>query len=72
MVQNKRKTISKAKQNLKEHIIAIYKTHPYFGYPRMRIALRKKGLSVNHKRIYRLMKELNQCAPVEYRITLAA
>ncbi|WP_373926023.1 IS3 family transposase [Brevibacillus laterosporus] len=46
-------------QNLKEHLIAIHQAHPYFGYPRMQIALRKKGWNVNHKRVYRLMKELN-------------
>ncbi|ATO51507.1 hypothetical protein ABD72_22560 [Brevibacillus laterosporus] len=45
-------------QNLKEHLIAIHQAHPYFGYPRMQIALRKKGWNVNHKRVYRLMKEL--------------
>ncbi|AYB37422.1 IS3 family transposase [Brevibacillus laterosporus] len=46
-------------KNLKEHLIAIHQAHPYFGYPRMQIALRKKGWKVNHKRVYRLMKELN-------------
>lgn len=39
--------------------MAIHQEHPYFGYPRMQIALRKKGMHVNHKRVYRLMKELN-------------
>ncbi|WP_373926024.1 IS3 family transposase, partial [Brevibacillus laterosporus] len=43
-------------QHLKEHLIAIHQAHPYFGYPRMQIALRKKGWNVNHKRVYRLMK----------------
>ncbi|WP_409995168.1 IS3 family transposase [Brevibacillus brevis] len=57
--KEKQSARQKQNQNLKEHIIAIHKTHPYYGYPRMRIALRKKGLSVNHKRVYRLMKELN-------------
>jgi putative transposase len=46
-------------ENLKQHMMAIHHTHPYFGYPRMQIALRKKGFYVNHKRVYRLMKELN-------------
>ncbi|QDX91264.1 IS3 family transposase [Brevibacillus laterosporus] len=44
---------------IKEHMMAIHRVHPYFGYPRMRIALRKKGFIVNHKRVYRLMKEMN-------------
>lgn len=39
--------------------MAIHQTHPYYGYPRMQVALSKQGLSVNHKRVYRLMKELN-------------
>lgn len=46
-------------QNLKKHMMAIHLEHPYYGYPRMQIALKKKGLNANHKRIYRLMKELN-------------
>ncbi|WP_429822428.1 IS3 family transposase, partial [Brevibacillus laterosporus] len=37
---------------MKEHLIAIHQAHPYFGYPRMQIALRKKGWKVNHKRVY--------------------
>jgi len=43
---------------LKEHILAIHRIHPYFGYLRMTIALRREGLHVNHKRVYRLIKEL--------------
>lgn len=44
---------------LKEHILAIYKLHPYFGYKRMRRALAREGMIVNHKRVRRLMRELN-------------
>lgn len=44
---------------MKNHMMAIHLEHPYYGYPRMQIALKKKGLNANHKRIYRLMKELN-------------
>lgn len=45
-------------QEIKGHILAIHKIRPYFGYLRMVIALRHEGYHVNHKRIYRLMKEL--------------
>lgn len=50
---------NESNQNLKKHMMAIHLEHPYYGYPRMQIALKKKGLNANHKRIYRLMKELN-------------
>jgi putative transposase len=43
---------------LKEHILAIHRIRPYFGYFRMRTALRKEGLIVNHKKVRRLMREL--------------
>lgn len=51
--------IRKAKDaDLKEHILAIHRQHPDFGYKRMRTALRKEGLLVNHKKVRRLMREL--------------
>lgn len=43
---------------LKDHIMAIHRVHPYFGYFRVTTALRREGLFVNHKRVYRLMKAL--------------
>jgi len=43
---------------LKEHILAIHKLHPYFGYKRMTRALSREGIVVNHKRVRRLMREL--------------
>lgn len=43
---------------IKEHIMAIHRIHPYFGYLRITTALRREGLLVNHKRVYRLMKKL--------------
>lgn len=45
--------------NLKEHILSIHRIHPYYGYLRMKVALRKEGLHINHKRVYRWMKELS-------------
>lgn len=45
-------------QLLEGHIMAIHRLHPYFGYLRMTVALKREGLHVNHKRVYRLMKKL--------------
>ncbi len=44
--------------NLKEHILAIHRLRPYYGYFRMRTALRREGIVVNHKKVRRLMREL--------------
>jgi transposase InsO family protein len=43
---------------LKEHILAIHRLRPYFGYIRMRTALKREGIVVNHKKVRRLMREL--------------
>ncbi|MNK56210.1 Integrase core domain protein [compost metagenome] len=43
---------------LEAHMLSLHRLHPYFGYLRMTVALRKEGLLVNHKRVYRLMKKL--------------
>ncbi len=43
---------------VESHLLAIHRVHPYFGYLRMTIALRREGLRVNHKKVYRLMKKL--------------
>jgi putative transposase len=40
-------------------ILELYQTHPYYGYRRITAALERKGLEVNHKRVVRLMRELN-------------
>ncbi|TXK68121.1 DDE-type integrase/transposase/recombinase [Paenibacillus sp. N3.4] len=39
--------------------MAIYFAYPYFGYPRMMTALWEAGYRVNHKKVWRLMKELS-------------
>lgn len=44
--------------DLKSHILGIHRLRPYFGYKRMRTALGKEGLVVNHKKVRRLMREL--------------
>ncbi|PCK22343.1 IS3 family transposase, partial [Bacillus pumilus] len=46
-------------QLLKEHMMAIHHSSPFYGYPRMTVALKKEGFHINHKRVYRLMKEMN-------------
>jgi len=43
---------------VKSHIHAIHSIRPYYGYPRITDRLREEGLIVNHKKVYRLMKEL--------------
>jgi len=48
---------------LKELILEIAYKHPSFGYRRITAVLRKQGLRVNHKRIYRLYRELNLQKP---------
>lgn len=44
--------------DLKEHILVIHRRRPYFGYKRMRTALGKECLVVNHNKVRRLMREL--------------
>ncbi|KOP65010.1 hypothetical protein AMS62_06910 [Bacillus sp. FJAT-18019] len=46
-------------QEIKEHMMATHLAHPYFGYPRMVTALWEAGYRVNHKKVWRLMKELS-------------
>lgn len=49
---------SEAEAQLKTVILEIHQKHKQFGYPRMKIALRERGFFVNHKKVYRLMCEL--------------
>ncbi|MFQ6341183.1 IS3 family transposase [Bacillus sp. AF62] len=39
--------------------LAIHHTRPFYGCPRLQVVLKKEEFHVNHKRVYRLMKELN-------------
>ncbi len=43
----------------KEHILSIHRQHPYYGYKRMTRALAREGMVMNHKRVRRLMRELD-------------
>jgi putative transposase len=45
--------------NLKEAIMEIAYMYPSFGYRRITAALRNRGFKVNHKKVYRLYRELN-------------
>ncbi|MFB7142943.1 IS3 family transposase [Gottfriedia sp. NPDC056225] len=44
---------------VKSHIQAIHTIRPYYGYPRITDRLRDEGLIINHKKVYRIMKELD-------------
>lgn len=44
--------------DLEQHIQAIHSIRPYYGYRRMTVALHREGFSINHKRVYRVMKKL--------------
>jgi putative transposase len=58
-LKSKNPTIRQKQEELLEaHIMAIHRLHPYYGYLRMTVALRREGLCANHKRVYRLMKKL--------------
>jgi len=45
--------------NVKSHIQAIHTIRPYYGYLRITDRLREEGLVINHKKVYRIMKELD-------------
>jgi len=49
---------SNLNDNLEQHLLAIHSIRPYYGYRRMAVALRREGITVNHKHVYRLMKKL--------------
>jgi len=44
---------------IKQAILEIHQKHRQYGYPRVTFALREQGFLVNHKKVYRLMCELN-------------
>jgi transposase InsO family protein len=46
-------------QLVKDQILTIHKAHKEYGYPRIVIALKEVGLKINHKKVYRLMKEMD-------------
>lgn len=46
-------------REIKEHMMAIHFTNREFGYTRMTTALWEAGLNVNHKKVWRMMRELS-------------
>ena len=44
-------------KELEEMIIAIHNEHKGFGYRRMQAILRKKGISINKKKVQRIMQK---------------
>lgn len=46
-------------KRLKKLIQSIHLKHKEYGYPRMKIALEEEDYFINHKKVYRLMSELN-------------
>ncbi|TWI59301.1 IS3 family transposase [Halalkalibacter nanhaiisediminis] len=41
-----------------EHLLAIHRAHPYYGYPRIVTALKEEGIHANQKRVFKQMKIL--------------
>ncbi|WP_339308752.1 IS3 family transposase [Paenibacillus sp. FSL L8-0435] len=44
---------------MKECMMTIHMNNREFGYPRMTTALWEAGLNVNHKKVWRIMRELS-------------
>jgi len=46
-------------QDIKEHMMGIHLLYPEVGYPRMTYLLKENDYDINHKKVYRLMKEMD-------------
>ncbi|WP_396398882.1 IS3 family transposase [Cytobacillus sp. AMY 15.2] len=55
----KREEKAKDEQDIREHILGIHFMNPEFGRPRMTDELNENGYLINHKRVYRLMTEMD-------------
>ena len=53
----KRKTMSDADETLLNQIRDVWEQYPFYGYRRICVALNKQGITVNHKRVLRLMQD---------------
>lgn len=53
------KSRRKSEDKLKRRIYFIANKHPRYGYRRVYAVIRKEGSRINHKKIYRLYKEMN-------------
>jgi putative transposase len=56
--QEKRADRKKQDHYLMEKIKEIHQKRPCFGYLRIQVSLKKEGFHINHKRVYRLMKQM--------------
>lgn len=50
-----------------KEILNIKERHPRFGVPRVTALLRRRGLKVNHKRVYRILKKISLLVPQKRR-----
>jgi putative transposase len=57
----KKVNITKIQQeiSLKEKIQQIAYEHPYYGYRRITAQLKRENMTINHKRVLRMMRELD-------------
>lgn len=46
-------------ERVKDEMLEIYMETPFYGVPRLRAELKRRGYKVNHKRVRRLQKSLN-------------
>ena len=46
---------------LREQLVALAREKPRFGYRRLHVLLRRNGVMVNHKRVWRVYREV--CIP---------
>lgn len=53
------KEVRKNDADIADIINDIALEHPYYGYRRVTAALKRKGLVINHKKAYRIMKDNN-------------
>ncbi|WP_430869410.1 IS3 family transposase [Cytobacillus firmus] len=55
----KREEKAKDEQDIREHILRIHFMYPEFGRPRITDELNENGYLINHKKVYRLMTEMD-------------
>lgn len=46
--QQTTKARKQEEEQLESHLLAIHRIHPYYGYLRVTVALRREGFRVNH------------------------
>ena len=46
---------------LRDRLVAFAREKPRFGYRRLHVLLRRDGLIVNHKRVWRIYREAGLC-----------